>query len=100
MLLIYVGPSLLLPEYVCYDSLGDESLSASSGILQSGARQRSSKATTARYERVPNVITVCPTGDRAPVSGFVDVVVGVNLSTLIDSVVGGKKRTWLEMYGL
>ena len=93
MLLIYMGPSLLLPEYVYYDPLGDESLSASCEILQSGARQRSSKAMTARYERVPNVITVCPTGDRAPVSG-------VNLSTCIDSVVGGKKRTWLEMYGL
>ena len=73
--------SSLLPEYVCYDALGDKSLSANSEILQLAAPQRSSKATTARYEYVPNVITVCATGDGAPVSGFV-VIVSVLTSRL------------------
>ena len=73
-----MGSSLLLPEYVCHRSLDNQSLSASLEILQSAARQSSSKATTARHECVPNVITVCPTGDGAPVSRVVGRV-SVNL---------------------
>jgi hypothetical protein len=69
-------------------------------FLQSAARLSSSKARTARLECVPNVITVCPTGDRAPASGFVGRSIGVDpRPPITDSVVGGKKRTWLEMYG-
>ena len=102
MLLIFLISSLLLPEYVCYQSLDYHSLSANLEILQSAAQQRSSKATTVRYECVPNVITVCPTGDGAPVSSFVDIVFPLTslCFPITDSVVGGKKRTWLEMYDL
>ena len=74
MILIFMGSSLLLPEYVCHRSLEDQPLSASLEILQLAALQSSSKATTAQYECVPNVITVCPTGDRALFSSIVGIM--------------------------